>query len=283
MDKLPSAQELLVEAPLYHSCPVSYYELHRSGLKWFSGSVNAYCVDCRQSSIFQGDNGPALPTFTERPGGSTRQPARPAEGVFLVKVVCSRDRDHVMRVMFHYGQERLTKVGQYPSLADMLLPQLDPYRSVLTNDSRKELGTAIGLHAHGVGIGAFVYLRRTFETLVEEAHQEVTADPEWDDGAYERSRMDERIQMLRAHLPEILVENASIYGILSKGIHELSDTECNGHFDTVRRGIELILDERLETLRRQRKRKALTHEVGRAKGKLKGQRRKSGRDEGKDG
>jgi hypothetical protein len=38
-------------------------------------------------------------------------------------------------------------------------------------DAYREFGKAVGLGAHGVGIGAVVYLRRIIESLIEEAHQ----------------------------------------------------------------------------------------------------------------
>jgi hypothetical protein len=44
-----------------------------------------------------------------------------------------------------------------------------------------------------------------------------------------------------------------LYGILSKGIHALSEEECRRHFNTVRAGIELILDEKIERIQRQKK------------------------------
>ncbi|KDB51524.1 hypothetical protein X805_29020 [Sphaerotilus natans subsp. natans DSM 6575] len=59
--------------------------------------------------------------------------------------------------------------------------------------------------------------------------------------------------MLKAHLPTFLVEHPGMYSLLSKGIHELSEDECLKHFATLRLGIELILDERLEARERANK------------------------------
>ena len=58
--------------------------------------------------------------------------------------------------------------------------------------------------------------------------------------------MDEKINLLKSYLPEYLIENRKIYSILSKGVHELSEDECLTFFDTVKLGIELILDEKVE-------------------------------------
>jgi hypothetical protein len=174
-----------------------------------------------------------------------------------------------MWVVFHYGDSILAKVGQHPSLADMLLPALDRYSSVLSDEKRREFGTAIGLHAHDVGIGAFVYLRRVFESVVEEVHTQAMAEPDWDEALYQGSRMVERIGQLGDRLPKALRQNASVYGILSKGIHELSDDECGQYFEIVRTAVELILDETIEKDQRERKQNVLRAELGRVKGELK--------------
>ena len=55
---------------------------------------------------------------------------------------------------------------QYPpTVADMTFPELDAYKHVISKEDRKELGTAIGLFASGVGAGSYVYLRRILERL----------------------------------------------------------------------------------------------------------------------
>lgn len=58
--------------------------------------------------------------------------------------------------------------------------------------------------------------------------------------------MDEKIVLLRDYLPIFLVENSSIYSILSKGIHSLTEDECLEFFEPMKLGIELILDEKIE-------------------------------------
>ena len=52
---------------------------------------------------------------------------------------------------------------------------------------------------------------------------------------------------------------------MSKGIHELSENECLKHFSVIKLGIELILDEKLDALKKEEKLKAASkaiHSVG---------------------
>ena len=117
----------------------------------------------------------------------------------------------------------------------------------------QEFTKAIGLAAHGVGIGSFVYLRRIFENLIQEAFETALADNAIAESNFQSARMDQKIQLLQAYLPDFLVEHKSMYSILSLGIHSLDETTCLAHFDTLRVGIEIILDEKLEAQRKQEK------------------------------
>ena len=133
----------------------------------------------------------------------------------------------------------MMKIGQYPSVADMTFPELDAYKHVISKEDRKELGTAIGLFASGVGAGSYVYLRRILERLVFQA--KATAGDEVNDEEFEQAKVAERIKLLQGYLPEILIKNTIIYGILSKGIHELSEEECRKYFPVVKECIYQIL------------------------------------------
>lgn len=62
-----------------------------------------------------------------------------------------------------------------------------------------------------------------------------------DNEMFEQARVAERIKMLEGYLPDILVKNTTIYGILSKGIHELSEEECREYFPVVKECIYQIL------------------------------------------
>jgi hypothetical protein len=121
--------------------------------------------------------------------------------------------------------------------------------AVIARDNRKiEINIALNL-----GVGSFVYLRRIFESLIEKAHETAVGDSSFDEASYQRGRMADRITMLRGHVPDFLADHPKLYSILSKGIHELSEEECLKHFPVVKVGIELILDDKLEEIRRQKK------------------------------
>jgi len=62
-------------------------------------------------------------------------------------------------------------------MADIAIDEMrQKYRLVLRGDNWAELYKAVGLAAHGEGIGSFVYLRRVFERLIRSRFDEFKAD-----------------------------------------------------------------------------------------------------------
>jgi hypothetical protein len=172
---------------------------------------------------------------------------------FFTQFECPREYTHKVCFAFLMQNGTFTKIGQYPSLADLNEYEVRQYKKALGNEKYVEFTKAIGLTSHGIGIGAFVYLRRIFEALVEEAYTKASVEEDWDEDAYTDTRMVEKVQLLRDYLPEFLVKNRKIYSILSLGIHELNEQDCLKHFDVLRASIELILDQKIEEMKRAEK------------------------------
>lgn len=183
---------------------------------------------------------------------------------------CQRYDDEITILVYHdYDNSILIKVGQYPSVADIHIGQIKQYDKVLEKPTLREFTKAIGLAANGVGVGSFVYLRRIFEGLIYNAYNEAKEKDEIDVEEFEKQRMDEKIKTLHSYLPTFIVEHSSIYGILSKGIHELSEEECLEYFDTMRASIEMILDQRVELRKKQKKEEEVEKKINAITAKLK--------------
>ena len=264
---LPSPEDFYLNIPIYNQ-----YEFEISNLKelmnvlFFTGNIDCYCEKCEKTSTFLSiNNNPKenpLNSLKANLQNDLMQPfltdlfnslIKGPPMVITKEFECTRNRNHHIAFTFVINGNKLTKIGQFPSLADLNQTDIGKYRKVLSKEKFTEFSKGIGLSSHGVGIGSFVYLRRIFESLINEAHIKVKEIDGWDESLFQTSRMDEKIKLLRTELPEFLVENRQIYGILSKGIHELSESECLELFPHVRLGIELILDEKINKLEQENK------------------------------
>jgi len=227
-----TTQEFIFEEPLYKKVKISENPQILADLKRFI-RIDGYNVQKGVESTFRLQK-QLLASYSFEPSCATEQ----------IDFVCQRYEDHFY-VQIHYDKnlDIIEKVGQYPSVADIQIAQIKHYSKVLDEHYMKDFTKAIGLAANGVGTGSFVYLRRIFEHLVFEISRQAIAYGEIEEKAFSTSRMDEKIEMLKNHLPDVLVNNKALYGVLSKGIHELSEDECLEYFSVVREIIELILDE----------------------------------------
>ena len=242
-DALPSPEEFCLRTPLYHTYLFdNEKENPFFSLEHYEDTLDMHCPECGKHSVFR------IARKAEYGRNSYF-----SNYVFSLPFMCSRENAHRAMFVFLAHKGVLQKIGQSPSLADLAIPDLKKYRPVLGDERFRELSRGIGLATHGVGIGAFVYLRRIFEALIELAHDSAKLDAGWLEEDYVRARMEDKINMLKSHLPEFLVKNRGFYGILSVGVHTLAEGECLAAFPAVRSAIELTLDDLLEQLERKGK------------------------------
>ncbi len=260
-----SPRELHLEMPLYKEIAVTETNLEQIfELLDFSGTIDAYCIYCGKESVFHSSIRPNWDF-----GRFKYHVEIGEEWYFETSYVCTRNSAHQYLTYFRQCGSIIRKVGQFPSVADLQIPQIQKYRKLLGNGKYREFTRAIGLAAHGIGIGSFVYLRRVFEELIEQAHFAASQHDGFNEKKYELSRIEDKILLLRDFLPEFLVQHRSIYSILSKGIHELGEEECLEYFNPVRVGIELILDQKIKEIERKEKERKASQTIGKIAGRLK--------------
>jgi len=220
---------------------------------------DCFCIHCQKESTFKRSdvyiNDPLYSNEHSQVIGGHRT-FYWATSKFPIQLTfdCQRDITHKYSLtLITTNDKKMVKIGQNPSLASIEQHDIKKYRNILKRDYN-DFSKAIGLVANGIGIGSFVYLRRIFENLIEENHQIAKVNNnDWDEVLYKRSKMNEKIKLLKEYLPEIIVKNNQLYGIISKGIHELDEDECKEMFPQIKLAIELILDEKIAKIEKEEK------------------------------
>lgn len=237
---LPAITSLLLETPLYTVFPFEDDDDTRrklEALRRGNLSIDAYCLHCKRDSVFKtlrsvgGGSGSG--------GGSSDPEWMLKNSEWMVDVSCVRNSFHKYRYILLINDRKLLKIGQWPSLEDIAGADIEKYRNQLKGGYFRELKTATGLASHGIGIGSFVYLRRIFERLIYQHHEELPKPVE----GFGTMRMDEKINALKSVLPSALVTHRAAYAILSKGLHELDEETCKRFFPIVRAAIIQILEQ----------------------------------------
>lgn len=265
-------EELLVNKGLYDSVDITVDDLDEiekclTKDEYAGNTIDCFCVHCATNRVFEytnsevhEDTGIMRMSVFDDGNPKVRRPKREEQfrrylnKRYAMTYRCTRDRQHFIIFDLITTDDKIIKVGQYPSVADLVIPEIAKYKPVLGTQYR-EFSKAIGLFAHGIGIGSFVYLRRIIENLVFDKYNEVSENLEISNTEFMRLKFDEKIEALKPYLPEVLVANKNIYGIVSKGIHELSEEECREMFPYIKAGIELILDSLLAEKERKSKEK----------------------------
>lgn len=280
-------EDLLVKKGLYDSIDINIDDLEEikkylPGKSYLENTIDCFCINCGINRIFECKDrevhhgAGANPALTLQSNG--RSPANYRQEQFseylnrryVLTYFCTRERQHVILFDLIVTNDKIIKIGQYPSVADLVIPEIAKYKSVLDKQFR-EFSKAIGLFAHGIGIGSFVYLRRIIEKLVFDKYKQFSNELEITAKEFEELKFDEKIAVLKKQLPTVLVKNKNVYGIVSKGIHELSEEECLSMFPFIKAGIELILDDLLAERERGEKEKMFETFVAQKTGELKQQ------------
>ncbi len=217
-------------------------------------SIDIYCIHCKEQSIFKPYNAGQIHSgYVNYHAFKTRQ--IPYGGLHFS---CTRNQAHIFEMqIINIDENIIVKIGQYPSKADLESPNLNKYSSIIPSRYLSDIKRAVGLSAHGIGAGSFVYLRRVIEYLINDAYEEAKKDDAFDQEEYQKSRFVEKMLLLKEYLPDILIQNKEAYSILSKGVHELEENECLESIGLLSATIELILEEMLNEKQRKEREKVI--------------------------
>lgn len=189
-------------------------------------------------------------------------------GPILRVFECAHSSDynkHILSFIFVVKGGKIIKIGQFPSVNDLTGNDLKKYKRI-GNDIFVELNRAKGLHSHGVGIGAYAYLRRIIEKyIVNKKFKEYllaqNKSPQEIEETQRTTRFNDKVTLIKEELSDLLHENPKIYGVISKGLHELSEKDCKQYFSVLFQSVCMILDDEIEKLEKADKKKRLKSEL----------------------
>lgn len=262
--------------------------------------IDIYCPECKDSRVFSCE---AIPYFfnesyqngiekrllereliswqevqkmtSVRPDNSSKEPWSWTNQsiiddtrIMVFKFTCAMDSQHHLDYIVLTQGNKMIKIGQYPSVADLSFPELKEYKKVMQKEDEKELKRAIGLFASGIGVGSFVYLRRIFERIIVNASKMAIQKGKITEEDLAKCRVDEKIKKLSDYLPKSLIGNTVFYGIISKGIHELTEEECLEYFPVMKGFIMLILRQWEQMRRDEEEEKAIQASLSKIAGKI---------------
>lgn len=277
INELPAVNEFYVSSSLYTEYNLNADEKDEVfNILFNTKPIDCFCIDCSALSVFAPEeNRPQIINdyrISVIISSSNKWDVNILTDflIFQKGYTCSRDSSHKLIFMLQLKGGKLSKIGQTPALADIAEQDIRKYKKILSSGNYHEFSKAIGLFAHGVGVGSFVYLRRIIENyVIKAAHDSAKLRYGWDDIQYQKSRVKEKIELLKTDLPDFLVENPVLYSIISKGIHELDENECREYFPVLKNCLEFVLTELKAKKETDQKRKDMQASLNKIAGQLK--------------
>jgi hypothetical protein len=233
-------------------------------LRLYKGKFDAYCPECRKhttwATVVSSDLGTRasreqMPTPLSSSLRASSEVTYNWMGDFVIRIECARSPSH--RATFYFDTPGLSsfaiKIGQSPSITDFKLGDLSEFKQGMSIEQRREFVRATNAAAHGFNVAACIYYRRVFESVLLEASKEHMSKhgmDEWPE--FKVARTDERIRLVKECLPQFMSEHPQLYGVLSLGVHELSEEQCAAELPMFRKAIELIMRDRVTVARQKR-------------------------------
>lgn len=167
------------------------------------------------------------------------------------------------KIYFYYVYEDgcIMKVFTYPNLMDGLKFKYRKYQQINNKKFKYDIEFVTGLFLYyksNSGIGSYCYLRRCLENYVLDYIEENIASGKISEADVLNIRFSEKVELIKENIDEDLyLMIKPLYGILSKGIHELDENVCLNEFEHLKDVVEILLDDKLERIEMKKKKEKM--------------------------
>lgn len=244
---------------LENTPPYKQEELTLDMIKYFKDKklpkIECFCTECQKEKTFiltRLEDASNYPNWHNLNSWLTT--LNPTGDCFKIDLTCiveyrctQCEKNYYYAFMFN--DNKLMKIGQYPSFATLSHTDIEKYKNVISK-YYIEFKQSLSAYSQGMGVASFVYLRRILEDLVEQEYNKLETNQD-NIKFIDKLKAVEKEEVI---IPEEITElKSQIYVILSKGVHEYTEEECLVMYEPVKFIIELILDRKLEEKERNKK------------------------------
>lgn len=248
--------EEIIEAPIYYSLRIKIFDDENDSKKdlpendetirsiFVQKTVDIYCVDCKKQRIFNVQrsyfaindgvrenernylNAPNYHRNFDFIDSRLPQYVESIDGYFYYHLNCASNRQHTYLLILKAKNISKTevefiKVGQYPIFKALNDSKEKVFKKELkTIDATEDYGNYITSVQSNLLAGACTYLRRVLEKMVLYYIQDSQRD------SSKCNHFDQKIELVVDRFDEAIRDALkTVYGLLSKGIHELNNDE----------------------------------------------------------
>ena len=189
------------------------------------------------------------------------------EGIISYLFKCNMNSSHYQTMDLFYQLKNnvlyIRKIGQKPLNIDLQERHSNEYKTILDSyDSFNDYRNYEQCESRNLLAGACTYLRRIFEKMI---YAKLKNSGKTEEEIKALNHIEDKIKEVRDQFDDDIQEvlNQS-YGLLSKGIHELSNDEIDTFYKLILEVINIQLESEKESRERDEKRKKLRSEINKA-------------------
>ena len=242
---IPKVAELLQNKGVYANIKEVLFEDYKGLYNQIDGikSLDLYCPHCSVEKTFVYDSKKEIDNF----GRHTEVKNQALYGysdIIIIGFKCPTCEKKICFVLYYDGQ-KLIKIGQYPSLKDVDRNEINKYKKIKLIDEEyfEELKKAEVCASESYYVASFLYLRRVFENLITNIYKENQEEIGEERDSFNKMFLEDKLKLLK---PFLAIEKdvcQSLYKLLSEGVHNLPEDQCEQNYELLKIILLGILEE----------------------------------------
>ena len=225
-------------------------------------SLDLYCLSCKAEKTF-------VFSLVDGASGYGRilSNSRIYEYILAITYKCPTCNKKVVFVLV-FDNDKLIKIGQYPSLIDVSRNEINKYKKIklIDEDYFEELKKAEVCACESYYVASFLYLRRVFENLITNIYEDNKEEIEAEREIFSNKTLEDKLKILK---PFLAIENEvykTLYKLLSEGLHNLPEDQCEQNYELLKFILLDILEEQESKKRKKENRSKLHSLISQNKG-----------------
>ena len=173
--------------------------------------------------------------------------------------------------IFHFDGNSIIKLAQYPSLYDVSRDELKKYQKnkLIDKDSFREIYKAETCASSGYYVAAYTYMRRVYETMLMSVFTDNQGAIGLSEDEFRKLHSDKKLEAIKDYLAIDDEIYLPLYGLLSAGIHAMTEEQCCEDYVVLKPILLEILAEQKAKQEQADKRKELKELFAKRKGEMK--------------
>lgn len=169
------------------------------------------------------------------------------------------------------NENEVIKLAQYPSLYDVSRDELKKYQknNLIDNESFSQIYKAELCASSSYYVAAYTYMRRVYETMLLSVFDQNKEEIGITEDAFRKLHSDKKLEAIKDYLAIDDEIYLPLYGLLSAGIHAMTEEQCCEDYKVLKPILLDILAEQKAKKEKESKRKELKELFAKRKDEMK--------------